>query len=344
MSPSGARVGRARGRFAEWAANLALAMLSVALTLALLDAGFALGRHLAGHDRMYMFDPVLGWRVLPNLDGALTPYPTYTDVNGFRILPSEPRERRTFDVMMLGDSFCFGSWLGVEQTLAGMLKLAHPELRIANTAVPGFGTDQEMIALGRYAPMLKPGGTVVLLTYINDFDDIRHHWNEVREKPWFTMGPQGLVMHRPDSWLNRFSWSAQVFSVTAYLASRGLRMKLRSYGDDADAAKLYAALVERMAATARARHAHFVVLYTAGRKARTAQGLRWAAVVRATAARADAVFFSLDERHPALGSAMFIPGDIHWNAAGSLAAYRYIAPRLAPFLRPAGGGVTKTAR
>ncbi len=261
-----------------------------------------------------------------------TPYITYTDVHGFRILPNEPRDTKNFDVMLVGDSFCFGSWFSAEQTLAGLLKLNHPALRIANTAVPGYGTDQELLALRRYAPMLKPAGAVVLLTYINDFDDIRDRWEEVREKPWFRLDNDGLVLERPDSWVNRLLWSAQVFSVTAYLTSLTFGLQPRIYGDDAYAARLYAALLEQMAAVVRARHGPLIVLYTSGRNARTSEGRRWTAVVRDAAARAGATFFSLDDQN-SLGPAMFAPDQIHWNAAGNRAVYDYIAPRLEPLLQ-----------
>jgi len=318
---------RSRG----WLVKLGQAALGTAVALIVLNYAFLAGGYFTGHQRMYMFDSVLGWRVLPNLEGARTPYVTYTDVHGFRILPGEPRAIKAFDVMLVGDSFCFGSWFSAEQTLAGMLKQGHPSLRIANTSVPGFGTDQELLALQRYAPMLKPGGVVVLLTYINDFDDIRDRWEEVRQKPLFTIDGANLVLERPDSLLNRFLWSAHVFSVTAYLTSLAFGLQPEIYGDDAYAAQLYTALLVQMAAVARARHARFIVLFTAGRGAYTPSGRRGAVVVREAAARAGATFFSLDDQNP-LGPSMFAADKIHWNAAGNRAIYDFIAPRLEPLL------------
>jgi hypothetical protein len=311
--------------------KLGAAAAGTVLALIVLNYAFLAGEYLSGHQRMYMFDALLGWRVLPNLDAARTPYITYTDAHGFRILRGESRDANVFDVMLVGDSFCFGSWFSAEQTLAGLLKLHHPALRIANTAVPGYGTDQELLALERYAPMLKRGGTVVLLTYINDFDDIRDRWEEVREKPWFRLDGDNLVLQRPRSWLNRLLWSAHVFSVTAYLTSLAFGLQPQIYGDDAYAARLYEALLERMAATVAARRGSFVVLFTAGRSADLPAGRRWQAVVRDAAARAGAKFFSLDDQNP-LGPAMFAPDKIHWNAAGNRAVYEFIAPRLNPLL------------
>ena len=323
--------------------KIAAAVAGMVLTLVVLNYAFIAGEYFTGHQRMYMFDSLLGWRVLPNLNAARTPYITYTDVHGFRILPGEPRDTNAFDVMLVGDSFCFGSWYSAEQTFAGLLKLHHPALRIANTSVPGYGTDQEFLALQRYAPMLKPGGIVILLTYINDFDDIRDRWEEVREKPWFRMDGEQLVLERPRSWINRLLWSAHVFSVTGYLAGLAFGMQPRIYGDDAYAARLYTALVEQMAALVRERHGRFVVLYTAGRNASAPEGRRWAAVVREAAARAGATFFSLDDRNP-LGPAMFAADNIHWNAAGNHEIYEFIAPRLDPLLAGNASAVSNASR
>jgi hypothetical protein len=315
-----------------WWSRLGAAVAGTVLMLVVLNYAFLAGGYFTGHQRMYMFDALLGWRVLPNLEAARTPYITYTDIHGFRILPNEPRDTGAFEVMLVGDSFCFGSWYIAEETFAGMLKRHHPALRIANTAVPGYGTDQELLAFHRYAAMLKPGGLVILLTYTNDFDDIRDRWEEVREKPWFTLAGNRLILNPPDSLLNRFLWSAHIFSVSAYLGSLAIGLQPRIYGDDAYAGRLYSALVEQMAAVARARQAGFVVLYTSGANARTPAGNRWAAVVRNAAARAGARFFSLDDENP-LTPAMFAPDHIHWNAAGNRAVYDYIEPKLEPLLQ-----------
>ena len=320
-------------KLSGWLMKFTLVAASVVATLIVLNLAIVFGMYLTHHDVMYRYDSLLGWRVLPNLHAAHTPYITYTDAHGFRILPAEPLDTRECDVLMIGDSFCFGSWLSAQYTLAGRLKLAHPALRIANASVPGYGTDQELLALERYAPMLKPGGTVILLTYLNDFDDIRDRWNEVREKPWFDLKSGELALNRPDSMTNSVLWSMRVLGVMAYAGALAFDLQPRIYGDEKYAATLYMALVERMATMVRRRGGHFVVVYTSGRDARTANGRHWAGVAQKAAARADAEFISLDANTSALGPEMYIDGDIHWNAAGTLANYNYLAPRLEPLLR-----------
>ena len=322
------------GKLANFSAKLVLVIVSVMVTLTVIDFVILAARHLTGYEQMYEFDPLLGWRVLPNLNGARTPYITYTDAHGFRILPNEPRNGRTYDVLLLGDSLAFGSWLSAEDTFAGLLKLNYRQLRIANASSPGYGTDQELLVLDRYAPMLQMGGVVILLTYINDFDDIRQHWNEVRKKPWFDMNEHGLTLQRPESRLNTLLWSAHVLGVIAQLWCLATDEEPRTYGDDLYAARLYRLLIERMALIVKMRQARFVVIYASGRFAGTAAGRRWAAVARASAIGAGATFFSLDD-HPGAGRAqMYIKDDIHWTAAGTLLNYAFLAPKLMPLLSP----------
>jgi hypothetical protein len=322
------------GKLANFAAKLLLVVVSVVVTLTVINFVILAARHLTGYERMYEFDPLLGWRVLPNLNGARTPYITYTDAHGFRILPNEPRNGRTCEVLLLGDSFAFGSWLSAEDTFAGLLKLNYPQFRIANASSPGYGTDQELLVLDRYAPMLQMGGVVILFTYINDFDDIRQHWNEVRKKPWFDMDEHRLTLQRPESLLNTLLWSAHVLGVIAQLWCLATDEEPRTYGDDLYAARLYRLLIERMAAIVKTRQARFVVLYASGRFAGTAAGRRWAEVARASAIGAGAAFFSLDDYSHASAAQMYIKDDIHWTAAGTQLNYAYLAPKLAPLLSP----------
>ncbi len=267
--------------------------------------------------------------MVPNFNGGLGPVPIYTDVHGFRILPDEPDGVRSYDVILLGDSFAFGSLIRASESFAGLLKLRHPGLRIANAGVIAYGTDQELLTLRRCAPMLKDGGLLILLTYINDFDDIRHRG---RDRPWFSLNGRALVFHPPAYWLNRLIWSSSAVRLTLDRLCTLMDCTEPLCCDDAYAARLYAALVEQMELVAQQRHAHFVVLYTSGKEANSATGKRWAAVARATAAAAGVKFLSLDANPGAARPDMYIAGDIHWNAAGHHFNYLYAATELDPLL------------
>ena len=53
-----------------------------------------------------------------------------------------------------------------------------------------------------------------------------------------------------------------------------------------------------------------------------------AAATRAGAQAVGAPFYSLDASAPDAPTTYFVRSNIHWNARGNLAAYRFIAPRV----------------
>jgi hypothetical protein len=312
----------------KWAEYL-VRITSVLIALAIVEFLVMRVSHWVLHDHIFAYDPMLGWKLKSDLVDARKPYRVDTDVHGFRILPGDPRANIRFDVILLGDSFAFGSGAEVGDTLFGLMHRAHPEWAIADTGVPGYGTDQEYLMLDRYAPMLKPGGTVVLLTYINDFEDDRLHGIEVSEKPWFDFDGGRLRIHRPHSLLNWIRWHWTTLYVIEYMAweARGAP-KWRVHGDDALAAALYDEFVARMARIVRERQGRFVVVYFSGKETGTPAAREWYASARDAAAHADVRFISLDDDPEMARRDFYIPGDIHWNPAGVRAAYEYLARRL----------------
>ncbi len=313
------------GRWIEYAVRLA----SVLIALAIIEFLVLRVSHWALHDHIFAYDPVLGWKLKANMVDARKPYRVDTDVHGFRILPGDSRDNSRYDVILLGDSFAFGSGAEVGDTLFGLMRRAHPDWAIADTGVPGYGTDQEYLVLERYAQMLKPGGTVVLLTYLNDFEDVRLHGIEVSEKPWFDFDGGRLRVHQPRSLLNWMRWHWTTLYVIEYMAweARGAR-KWRVHGDDRLAAALYNAFVAQIAHIVRERRGRFEVVYFSGKEADTAAARHWYAAVRYATAHADVPFVSLDDDPEMSRSDYYITGDIHWNPAGVRAAYAYLAPRL----------------
>ncbi len=51
-------------------AKLGAALAGTAIMLVVINYAFVAGGYFTGHQRMYMFDALLGWRVLPNLSAA----------------------------------------------------------------------------------------------------------------------------------------------------------------------------------------------------------------------------------------------------------------------------------
>lgn len=116
------------------------------------------------------------WKVknesfLPMEDGILSGVHCYTDEHGFRCRPSRPKPppgaRR---IVVIGDSFAFGTGLAVEDTIPGIaeeaLRARGLDVFVYNAAVPGMRTKDEYGALVRALPV-EPH-VVVLVWCMND--------------------------------------------------------------------------------------------------------------------------------------------------------------------------------
>jgi hypothetical protein len=284
--------------------------------------------HLSHLDPLLLPDPTLGWRLIPNLKAARKPYLVYTDGNGFRVSRNERnRNQEQYDVVFLGDSFCFGSGLDYSKTLVGRFAQTHPRLRVANMGVPAYGSDQEYLMLRRHLALVREGGVVVVLTFVNDFDDIRDRWDDARLKPWFALEGGKLVLHRPHSLLNSLCWYSRTAYVVAHftIAAGAIAPKIR--GHDAYADRLYGALITRIAELVAQRHGQLVIAYTSGREADSGAALQRAESAGGWAERAGAAFIDLDEMPDAANPRLYIKGDIHWDEAGALLNYNYFAGR-----------------
>jgi hypothetical protein len=147
-------------------------------------------------------DPEIGWTLKPDLAWTTGSAPwesgLTTNAAGFRDGPhAAAKAPGAYRVVVLGDSFVFGSGVRQEGTLTRRLA-AHlgSGFEIANLGVPGYGTDQELLTLRRWGRALSPD--LVLLGFF---------WNDVMEntsdriyglpKPRFTLEGGTLVPHPP---------------------------------------------------------------------------------------------------------------------------------------------------
>ena len=122
-------------------------------------------------------DPVLGWRGKPHFKARLTQrdYDVVVahDEYGFRCREERPGTTATRpDVFVLGDSFVWGWGVGQGQLCTDRLESLWPGHRVQNLGLCGAGTVQEFAIFETYVrPRLRPGDTVVLAFYGNDFGD-----------------------------------------------------------------------------------------------------------------------------------------------------------------------------
>jgi GDSL-like Lipase/Acylhydrolase family len=120
-------------------------------------------------------DPELGWTLRPDVVGLGSDGPSQADVRtnalGFRDVEHAEKVAGVARVAVLGDSFVFGSGVRQDEALTYQLAaLLGPTFEVINLGVPGYGTDQALLTLRRWGPLLAPD--VVLAGFF---------WNDVME-------------------------------------------------------------------------------------------------------------------------------------------------------------------
>lgn len=99
-------------------------------------------------------------------------------------------------VLLLGDSIAFGMAVDDDETFAARLSSAGVET--VNMAVPGWGTDQELLDLQRRRLVAAPRMVVLSVCLENDFADNHSpvfFYDGVHPKPYFTLQGDDLVLH-----------------------------------------------------------------------------------------------------------------------------------------------------
>ena len=143
-------------------------------------------------------DPLLGWSHKPGQHGVLR-HPDFAvqveiSEQGFRdaLYPVERVEglRR---MLVLGDSFAWGFGVERDEILWNRLEARHPGWEIINTAVSGYGTDQQLLFFQERGRAFAPD-VVVLHFHENDLNDVAADRRYGYPKPHFSLGPEGLVL------------------------------------------------------------------------------------------------------------------------------------------------------
>lgn len=131
----------------------------------------------AFYSNLFEYDDLLGWRGVPNLK---TPYFSKDfrihvshDPHGYRNI-SPPFIAGKSNYLLLGDSYAWGWGVEDNETAAAVFNEQHPHKNLYSLGIAGYGTDQELLALHKQLAA-QPGHDyrgVILLFYMNDFDDI----------------------------------------------------------------------------------------------------------------------------------------------------------------------------
>lgn len=153
-------------------------------------------QHKKGHglifeDTLFRFDPELGWFPKSNYrsDGV------NTNIHGQRGLVDWPVERQNGvkRILCIGDSYTFGFLVRDEESFPEVLRTRHfPGVEVINWAVPGYGTDQQLLLFERDGVRFKPD--IVLLGFYTRDLFRNDTWFRSYMKPMFEIEEGQLAL------------------------------------------------------------------------------------------------------------------------------------------------------
>lgn len=174
----------------------------------------------------WRYDPLLGWAHREGVSGTLR-HPDFEvaveiSEQGFRDRAyPEQRVSGRSRMLVLGDSFAWGFGVEREEILWEILEARHPDWEIINTAVSGYGTDQQLLFLERRGLDFRPD-VVVLQLHPNDVEDAASERRYGYPKPSFQLDPEArLTLHGVP--VPRLSWAWRVqrrLGQSSYLFNR----------------------------------------------------------------------------------------------------------------------------
>lgn len=168
-------------RFRQWLLlvfSIATPVVAVEIFLQLTDRfrpvpRLAYGEYPNRPSENFLVDNQTGWRMYPGhsfdweYDGIPSTY--RANAQGFRgDWKFEPQDTRT-RIVLVGDSFTFGTGVQYDETFGAHIDAALSEAVVYNLGMPGFGVDQMWMSVRHQALALDPD--LIIVSFIdNDFD------------------------------------------------------------------------------------------------------------------------------------------------------------------------------
>ncbi len=314
-------------------------------------------------------DPLLGW--IHVRDRAIwVKRPEYAvrvefNAQGRRgPLMERQKSAGTRRVLMLGDSFVEGLQVAPELTLAGLLeRQLGPSAQVVNDGVGGYGTDQEVLLLETEAD-LAPDAVVLVFTVSTDVwnNDIALESSRgYVPKPHFELDGEGLRLYpvndAPEPFGEAFaglrarSWAVESLyaGIIEPLTLRGIRAEQLAVLDEPmgeweRAWRITTLLLQRFAFTTRRLGAEPLLIVApdacqsyadacrpSGHNTGSSVPQRLLAQI-ASAAGLEMVDLLPAFRARAAAQRLYIPGDVHWSAAGHALAAEVMAPSVRSLL------------
>ena len=199
------RVRLARSNFEEMmkeiAAKLALVLLGVLVTLAVLEGGLRYQYHLLPppmekEHRFWQYDSLLGWSKIPGAEGPLVAYEyhTHVKINSHGLRDDEVPYQKPpgeYRILALGDSFTVALEVEKDEVWAEVLEELlniKRATQVINAGTRGYASDQEYLFLReeglKYSPDL-----VLVAFFVNDVlgNGLDHEEGRRYAKPRFVL-------------------------------------------------------------------------------------------------------------------------------------------------------------
>jgi hypothetical protein len=148
------------------------------------------GKRPVLYSNLFEYDELVGWKGVPNIS---SPYYSKDfrihishDSLGYRNI-SPPYVDKKNNYLLLGDSYGWGWGVEDDETAAAVFNKRNPESNIYSMGIPGYGTDQEYLAMKKFLeenPEKKYKGAI-LLFYYNDFENNAANESYLYPKPFF---------------------------------------------------------------------------------------------------------------------------------------------------------------
>ena len=168
--------------------NLTLVAVSILLTLLLAEAALRVFDMFPPPDpkprrpNLFTSDAVTGYRLKPSLQTTYhyppdspVAIPLVSNSLGFRenreLFEEDPRTR----ILVVGDSFIFGSGVRSEERISEVMESMEPAWRVDSMGMPGWGIDSMVRALEHVLPGLKLD-SVILAVYCDDFRRVHPYY------------------------------------------------------------------------------------------------------------------------------------------------------------------------
>jgi lysophospholipase L1-like esterase len=272
-------------------AFLAAVLVAIEGGWRLVDPQYLDHRPQASLALLHHYSEIYGWEPRPGAVTFVDGQRTTINAQGLRGSVHPLARTGRPRVVLLGDSVAFGYGVADDDTFAARLEERGYE--VVNLAVPGYGTDQELLRFERVGAAYRPD--VVLLHFCahNDFADNAsrvYFYDGMHPKPYFTLEGGDLVPHvgqlhlapsaRAGLWLHEHSFlynllAGQPPPVESDWADR----RAAALKDPAAARDLTVRLIERTAHAVQAAGASFVLVVHPGRR-QAREGSPWLDALR----------------------------------------------------------------